>query len=102
LAYYRFFPGNDTGRLARTAENLRDYLRLAEFLSASDPDFDFNRFRRMVSFKAEEQRRRFVTLGDSDAAAANQSFLLELTPPTPWHRKFVAAVSAFRNALESR
>ena len=102
LAYYRFFPDNDTGKLAKTAENLRDYLRLAEFLSASDPDFNYNRFRRIVSFKADEQRKRFETLGDHDATVANRNLWLELNPPTPWYRKLAAAVRAFKNSLKSR
>jgi glycosyltransferase involved in cell wall biosynthesis len=71
LVRYRMFAGNDTGRLARTGENLRDYLRLAQIIHRVEPSFDLPRFQASVAYRALEQTVRFETLGDTAAAAAN-------------------------------
>jgi glycosyltransferase involved in cell wall biosynthesis len=82
LAAYRFFPSNDTGRLARTAENLRDCLRLADIFESQFDDFDLGRFRATVAQLAQQQERRFTDAGDKDAASSNYKLWRELTPST--------------------
>lgn len=79
LAVYRFFAGNDTGRLSRTAENLRDCLRLADILSERFLEFDHTRFKRLIAQRAQQQAKRFRECGDDDAVAANRRLWQELT-----------------------
>jgi glycosyltransferase involved in cell wall biosynthesis len=97
LAAYRFFPSNDTGRLARTAENLRDYLRLANIFESHFDDFDLARFRALVAQRAREQEWRFTGAGDKDAASSNHELWRELTP---WRQRLKqelrSAVSSLR------
>ncbi len=80
LAAYREFSQNDTGRLARTAENLRDYLRAGRIFAASYPGFDETRFKKFVAGIAARQRDLFQQRGDADAARANDQIWCELTP----------------------
>ena len=96
LVRYRMFAGNDTGRLARTGENLRDYLRLAEIISRAEPEFDLARFRAQVAHRALEQTVRFESLGDPAAAAANMGLWRELV--SGWER-FQMAVQHPRSYL---
>jgi len=85
LAAYRYFPGNDTGRLARTAENLRDVLRLGAIFAANFDGFDPHRFRVVIARRAQYQKRSFVQAGDKVAAEANDKLWRELTPwPLRW------------------
>lgn len=79
LASYRFFPGNETGRLSRSGENLRDYLRLLPIFE-NHAAFDPKRFRRMVAAKAWEQASRYRVMGDREARRANARLWAELTP----------------------
>lgn len=75
LAYYRSSQSNETNRQARSAEHLRDYLRLAEKWEREDlPGFDRNSFDRAVVQIALSEWRRFRALGDGEAAAANYAF----------------------------
>lgn len=78
LARYREFSGNDTSRLRQTAENLRDYLRLADIFSRNDPQFQPERFHLMVRSIAMEQIRRFEKIGNREAVAANKKIIDEL------------------------
>ena len=80
LAVYRNFPANDSGRLARTAENLRDYLRLADIFEARFAEFDRVRFKYMVSSMAFFQAQHFAKIGDLEAAAANKKMWRSHTP----------------------
>lgn len=72
LAKYRWFAGNDTSKLMRTGENLRDYLRLAEILTTRHPDFDMAKFRYLTARIAKHQAKRFAEKGDLAARDANQ------------------------------
>ena len=78
LAAYRFFPGNDTGRLARTAQNLQDYLRLGDILAGHFEEFDATRFRAMVAQKALQQELLFRSKGDFEAARFNGDLWCQL------------------------
>jgi glycosyltransferase involved in cell wall biosynthesis len=76
LASYRLFAANDTGRLVQSADNYRDYLRLAEIWErAGLPGFDRVAFERMVIRKAVEQWRQFRILKNPEAAGAYSAFL---------------------------
>lgn len=77
LAGYRMFAGNDTGRLAKTAENLRDLQRLSCILASRHQDFDKTRALNRVCAMALTQAAAFRALGDEGAARANRSFWKE-------------------------
>jgi glycosyltransferase involved in cell wall biosynthesis len=90
LARYRESGTNDTSRLQRTGENLRDYLRFADVMARRHEDFDVNRFRLGVRLAALTQRTRFRKLGDHEAAEANDRLFKELADvpvPTIWRLK---------------
>lgn len=78
LAYYRLFPQNDTGKLARTGENLRDWLRLGDILAARDPGFQMRLWEASVREHAIFQYHQFTRLGDDAAAEANFAIWLEV------------------------
>jgi glycosyltransferase involved in cell wall biosynthesis len=105
LASYREFGGNDTSRLRRTAENLRDYLRLAEIFSQNDLNFDMKRFRQGVFSTATKQLRRFRQIGDAEAVAANRKLCDDLGPiklPHFWRLKeLVRSMTARWDSLGS-
>jgi glycosyltransferase involved in cell wall biosynthesis len=75
LARYREFLGNDTSRLRRNADNLRDCLRLREILRMRHRDFDLDRFHGVIRQLASLQVSRFRSQGDKEAAAKNVAFL---------------------------
>jgi glycosyltransferase involved in cell wall biosynthesis len=77
LAAYRVFDGNDTSRLMRTAENLRDRLRLIRVLKDETPAYPWKRAMKNLLSGARRQYRRFAESGDQEAAAANARFLVE-------------------------
>lgn len=75
LASYRSFANNHTGRLARTAENVEDYVRLARHAEATNlATVDWRQFRRLVARRAAEQAEAFRKLGDKEAEKANWRF----------------------------
>jgi glycosyltransferase involved in cell wall biosynthesis len=80
LASYRVFDGNDTSRLKRTGENLRDYERLAALFAASIPGFDSEDFLKRNVGLAREQADFFRSQGDLLAAASNEKFWMERVP----------------------
>jgi glycosyltransferase involved in cell wall biosynthesis len=78
LASYRSFDGSDTGRLKRSAEDLRDCLRLDEKWNAAGiPGFDHAVFRDKIARWSFAQARHFQKLGDYEAARANYRFFHE-------------------------
>lgn len=80
LACYRRFAGNDSGRLARTAENLRDLQRLNRYLAGRHAQFDVRRGQRRVCTLAMVQLEHFRRKGDGDAVRANAQFLKSAAP----------------------
>ncbi len=80
LASYRNFPGNDTARLARTAENLRDLLHLMRILQAKVPELNLPRWEKNLIATGRDQMKKFKSLGMLDAYKANRAFVNELTP----------------------
>jgi glycosyltransferase involved in cell wall biosynthesis len=88
LAFYRLYPENDTNRLARTADNLRDTLRLEELFATRHPEFRRDLFQECVTERAWKQYQRFRDLGDTAAAEANYLLWYQLFRKTaPWHRR---------------
>ena len=74
LAAYRIFSSNETGRLARTGENLIHRQRMIGILASRHSDFDARGASRQLWDIAVEQERRFRQLGDPEASAANRRF----------------------------
>lgn len=99
LSAYRCFPGNDTGQLARTAENLHDYMRLGDIWSRSYPEFDAVKFRRIVAAIAARQRENFMQRNDELAVAANERLWKKLTP---WPERVLKIVGASLRDMVSR
>lgn len=78
LTSYRSFSENDTNRLTQSADNLRDYLRLASvWESGGFPGFDRGAFQRMVIRSGMAQFGTSRRLANVEAARANYLFLQE-------------------------
>lgn len=93
LACYRNFASNDTGRLVRNGENLRDVQRLNELLAVRHADFDAEFARRLICERAYNQARRFEQLGDREAASANWHYWKENAPFKLRARKFAGRLA---------
>lgn len=74
LGFYRMFATNDTGRLMRTGENLRDLQRLAQILEMTFPNFPKKLFSKFVIDKSWSQAIRFKELNDTEAYHANLEY----------------------------
>ncbi|MBL7950721.1 MAG: glycosyltransferase family 2 protein [Flavobacteriales bacterium] len=81
LASYRVFAANDTGRLMRTAENLRDRIRFAGVMSLRHDDFSLQRAALDTRHLAWKQYLQFQRAGDHEAAQANLRYWLEHGTP---------------------
>jgi GT2 family glycosyltransferase len=82
LACYRKFAANATNRLARSAENMRDFLRLCEIFTARYKGFDRREFLQMVFDVAAGQAQFFRQIQDIEAAVANENLCRELARPS--------------------
>jgi glycosyltransferase involved in cell wall biosynthesis len=80
LAAYRVFSTNDTSRLRRTAENLRDQERAALVFSILLPDYPLPEASRKIIKRAKRQAAKFKRAGDIEAVHAHQRFLQERAP----------------------
>jgi glycosyltransferase involved in cell wall biosynthesis len=76
LASYRMFEGNDTSKLAKSAENLNDYLRLSNYFSKY-PSFEPDKFMNMVNELAQKQLDMFNRIGDKASVEKNQKFIFK-------------------------
>lgn len=74
LAAYRIFDDNDTGRLARTAENLKDILRLTQIFKQSYQDFPYEEAINRLFSRASKQAKKFRAIGNAEAAKAAEDF----------------------------
>jgi glycosyltransferase involved in cell wall biosynthesis len=79
-ANYRIFLQNDTGRLAKTGENIRDICRLNDLFASRYPDFSMALARQKTAERALRQYRDFSALGETAAADINRRLWFELTP----------------------
>ncbi|HUA38723.1 MAG TPA: glycosyltransferase [Candidatus Sulfopaludibacter sp.] len=71
LACYRMTGSNDTSTVLRSGENVRDLLRVAEVFRKRYPGFSMNHARRVASYVALKQARRFSALNDFNSARVN-------------------------------
>ena len=83
LAVYREFDSNSSSALARTAENLKDILRLTQLFKQAYQDFPYEEAINRLFSRASEQAKRFRVIGNTEAAKAAQDFADALTPPQP-------------------
>lgn len=84
LVSYRFFDGNDTGRLASNGENLNDYLRLANILRINYMNFNYSRFYYNVTKMALSQAEMFKVLGRIDSYKSNYNLYRKLKNNLPF------------------
>jgi glycosyltransferase involved in cell wall biosynthesis len=78
LASYRKFDTNDSSRLRRSAEQLRDALRFSDKRGAEGlTGFDRAAFKRELVRRSFAEARHFQRLGDYEAARANYEFFHE-------------------------
>jgi glycosyltransferase involved in cell wall biosynthesis len=92
LALYRIFKGNDSSRLMRTGENIRDMLRFGRIVEERISNFDRQRFLRVLSEAVLAQARNADRKGDHEAAKANWNLWHEITP---WTRRMRRHSSLF-------
>ena len=71
LACYRESASNESAAVARSGENVRDFLRLAEVFRKRYPGFSSRRARQIAAHAALRQARRFSALNDTDSAKSN-------------------------------
>jgi glycosyltransferase involved in cell wall biosynthesis len=80
LAYYRFFEGNDTSALARSAANIEEFFALRECFSNFE-DFDETIFQNQIKKTAFNQALHFARKNDQDATIKNAQFWWKLLSP---------------------
>ena len=81
LVCYRVFAQNDTGRLVRTGENLRDLLRMGRCFERRFEGFDYELLKRTVADAARTQADNFRANGDAAAYRANIGLWNDLATP---------------------
>lgn len=94
LAVYRFFDGNDTGRLARTGENMRDYYRLSQVMADRYSAYPRLQFVQGIAGGAAGQAARFEAMGIQEAAEANRCVMQLIKKELPVEKR-----SLLRRAL---
>jgi polysaccharide pyruvyl transferase WcaK-like protein/glycosyltransferase involved in cell wall biosynthesis len=77
LACYRTSAWNETAAVARSGENVRDLLRLAEVFRKQHEGFSLSRARQIAAHTALSQARRFSALNDRDSARRNWQLWVE-------------------------
>jgi glycosyltransferase involved in cell wall biosynthesis len=80
LSAYRVFPANDTSKLMRAGENIRDLTRLNLILEERFPDFSPMRARLRAALMARSQARFFAKRQDSTASNQNATVWREVAP----------------------
>lgn len=98
-ANYRTFSENDSGRLAKTGENVRDLCRLSEIFASRYPDFSMVLGKRKAADLAWHQYRTLSALGDAAGADANRKLWFELTPFGRRLAKSLKQISLVRRIL---
>jgi hypothetical protein len=80
LAGYRVFEGNDTSKLAKSAENLNDFIRLKQKFVHKFPHFKSKLYIKNLYGKAFDQYERFLSLKDISSAANTKYFIFFKLP----------------------
>lgn len=88
LACYRESEGNETRRLFRTAEALRDMERLNRLFAERYPGFDYKKAQERVCYLALIIAERFSKLGEAQAARANLDYWRSNAPASLRLRRF--------------
>ena len=78
LAVYRLFDGNDTSRLAKSGEQMRDLFRFSQVMAHRYPTYPRLEFIHNISVKASEQAARFYEIGDISSGDSNQRIAEDL------------------------
>jgi glycosyltransferase involved in cell wall biosynthesis len=94
LACYRVSAGNETGRLTRTAEALRDIDRLNRIFQERYPQFDFKKGKRRINDMALRQIETFMENGDVQAVQANLKYWRHNTPTKLRLRNFAGRLAS--------
>ena len=71
LSCYRVSKSNESAKMFRTGENVRDLLRVAEVFRRTYPDFSPTLARQMAAYLALQQAHRFSAINDQEAAQNN-------------------------------
>ena len=87
LAVYRYFEGNDTGRLARTGENICDFYRLSQVMAHRYSSYPRLQFLHNIASIAAGQFTRFQAMGDESSANANKQVARAISQQIPFDRK---------------
>jgi len=82
LAAYRCFEGNDTSKLNKTGENLRDLERVILKMAHFDQNFSLKISQINLVNKAKHQAELFRRLGDLDSLKNTQKFIDVKCPKT--------------------
>lgn len=80
LAVYRMFDGNDSGRLAKSAENLYDRERLFKKMAIRDSEYNLEKAKDLNVNLAKKQELKFQNRGDEVSARNNRRFWMENSP----------------------
>jgi len=80
LAFYRYFAGNDTGKLARSADDVKDILQLVDIFPQYNQGFRANLFKKGVAARAYSQYLAFREIGDPAGARQNYAFWKSTAP----------------------
>jgi hypothetical protein len=80
LAAYRQHSDSITGRTKRTAQNIRDFVKLYQLFAAERPGYPLRRMIAGLQGMAYGQARQFRALGDTEAFVENTRAWAEVTP----------------------
>jgi glycosyltransferase involved in cell wall biosynthesis len=92
LAYYRVFGGNDTSKLAKTGDNLRDRLLAGEIFASKYEGFDRSKFTGHVKGDAFNQATKFLRNNDTLSAKNNALLWWKLLSNSEKTKQFMSAI----------
>jgi glycosyltransferase involved in cell wall biosynthesis len=93
FACYRMADTNETGRLNRTGETLRDLDRMNQIFAGRHAGFDSRKANEIVCYKAIIQSEKFSRLGDAEAARANLDYWRSHAPAPLRLRRFAVNIA---------
>lgn len=93
LSCYRMSEGNETGRLARTAEDMKDLERLNQLFLERYPGFDYEKAARRVCNMALNQAEHFSEMGEVEAGQANLKYWRSHAPAALRLRRFAGKIA---------